>query len=451
MFCTLCLSANLANADEVRGGWVTAWNKGLFTQSEADATIAAAKKSGLNTLFVQVRKVGDAYYDSSIEPRGDNIAPGFDPLAYMIEKGHANGIQIHAWVNVCRVWREKTLPTDPSHMVNRHPEWLSKEYDGNAHAEDGMFMDPGVPDAREYTADLISDIAKRYDLDGIHLDYIRYSGAEWGYSDIALARYQAETGTTGKPKPDDPSWVSWRMGQVTELVKLIRSRVHAAKPDLTITAASIAWGDCKPTFTDNSACKRTCQNWSGWLNDGLIDAAVPMNYRRESKADMAAQFRLWLKAFAKWDNGKPTYVGVDLHNNSTSNILRQIAAVRKTGLQGYVLFSFNDFPVRDSIVAALAKQPHEPNNIDLECSTSAQFFGKGIRCAQANQLGMAKVCLKKAIELDPNYTEAHFRLGRVYLREKNYTSAKQEFEATLKLDPSHASAKEELDGITFRE
>ncbi|MEN6357942.1 MAG: family 10 glycosylhydrolase [Armatimonadota bacterium] len=449
MLCMLCLSANLTNADEVRGGWVTAWNKGLFTPSEADATIAAAKKAGLNTLFVQVRKVGDAYYESSIEPRGDNIVPGFDPLAYMIEKGHANGIRIHAWVNVCRVWREKTLPADISHIVTRYPEWLSREYDGSSHAEDGMFMDPGVPDAREYTASLIADIAKRYDLDGIHLDYIRYPDSKWGYSDIALARYKAETGVSDKPEPGDSDWVCWRMKQVTELVKLIRSRVHAVKPNVTITAATIAWGDCKPTFTDNAACKRTCQDWCGWLAGGLIDAAVPMNYRRESKADMAAQFRLWLKGFAKWGGGKPTYVGIDLHNNSTSNILRQIAAVRKAGLQGYVLFSFNDFPVRDSIVAALAKQPGASSNV--ECSTSAQFFDKGIHCAEANQLGMAKVYLKKAIELDPNYIEAHFRLGRVYLREKNYTMAQQEFEATLQLDPSHAGAKSELDGLAFRE
>ncbi|MCE5322793.1 family 10 glycosylhydrolase [bacterium] len=443
----LCLSANSTSADEFRGGWVTAWNKGLFTPSEADATIAAAKKAGLNTLFVQVRKVGDAYYDSSIEPRGENIAPGFDPLAYMVEKGHANGIRIHAWVNVCRVWREKTLPTDPSHIVNRHPDWLNKEYDGNMHADDGMFMDPGVPDAREYTADLIADIAKRYDLDGIHLDYIRYSGTAWGYSDIALARYKAENGTQCRPKPDDPKWLRWRMDQVTELVSVIRSRVHAVKPNLTITAATIAWGDCMPTFTDNAACKRTCQNWCNWLNGGLIDAAVPMNYRRENKADMAAQFRLWLKGFAKWGNGRPTYVGVDLHNNSTSNILRQIAAVRKAGLQGYVLFSFNDFPVRDAIVAALAKQSGVSSN--EECSTSAGFFDKGIRCAEANQLGMAKVYLKKSIEMDQNNAEAHFRLGRVYLREKNYTMAKQEFDTTLTLDPSHEGAKVELESIAL--
>lgn len=444
MFCMLCVSANSSNADEVRGGWVTAWNSGLFTQSQADATISAAKKAGLNTLFVQVRKVGDAYYESSIEPRGDKIAPGFDPLAYMVEKGHANGIRIHAWVNVCRVWREKTLPADPSHIVNRHPDWLNKEYDGNMHADDGMFMDPGVPDAREYTADLIADIAKCYDLDGIHLDYIRYSGTAWGYSDIALARYQAETGTTGRPKPENPNWLRWRMEQVTELVRLIRSSVHGVKPNLKITAATIAWGDCMPIFTDNAACKRTCQNWHDWLTDGLIDAAVPMNYRRENNPSSAAQFRLWLKGFAKWGNGRPTYVGVDLHNNSTSNILRQISAVRKAGLQGYVLFSFNDFPVRDSIVEALAKQSGY-----TECSTSEQMFDKAIRCAEANQLGMAKVYLKKAIELDPNNTEAHFRLGRVYLREKNYTMAQQEFEKTLKLDASHEGAKSELEAIAL--
>lgn len=442
------MSAQTLPADELRGGWVTAWNKGLFTQSQADATISDAKRAGLNALLVQVRKVGDAYYESSIEPRGDNLASGFDPLAYMVKTGHSSGIQVHAWVNICRIWREKEPPIDPKHIVNRHPEWLNVDYGGHSRASDGMFLDPGVPEAREYTASLVADIAKRYDIDGIHLDYIRYPGKEWGYSPTALARYRAETGASGKPKPEDRKWLRWRAEKVTEMLGLIRKRVRAVKPNVVISAATVTWGDCCPSFSENLACKLTCQDWNDWLDTGLLDANVPMNYRSESSSKSAAQFRAWLNGFKKWNGGRPTYVGLDVHNNNSAGIVRQIEAVRKAGLQGYVLFSFNESALRNATVAALAKQhPNTGNAGSIEVIASRQMFDKGVRCAMANQLGMAEVYFKKAVELEPGYIEAHFRLGRVYLRERNYASAKEEFEAVLKLDPTHSGAKAELDAM----
>ncbi|MHB9035209.1 MAG: glycoside hydrolase family 10 protein [Armatimonadota bacterium] len=436
-----------ATTDELRGGWVTAWNKGLFTQSEADATIAAAKQAGLNALFVQVRKVGDAYYESSMEPRGDNIAPGFDPLAYMVRRGHASGIQIHAWVNVCRIWRVKEPPADPAHMVNRHPEWLNKDYNGNSHASDGMFMDPGVPEAREYVASLIADIAKRYDVDGIHLDYIRYPGKQWGYSSAALACYRENTGISRKPKPDDQKWLCWRTARVTDMLKLIRERVHAVRSRAVISAATIAWGDCRPTFGANLTCQLTCQNWDNWLDTGLLDANVPMNYRSENSGKSAAQFRIWLKGFKRWNGGRPTYVGLDVHNNNPSGIVRQISAVRSAGLQGYVLFSFNESTLRDSVVAALARQSPSERYDSFTNLASRQMFDKGVRYAAANQLGLAEVHLKKAVELDPDFADAHFRLGRVYLREHKLARARECFETALTIDPSHAYAKAELDAM----
>ncbi|HOK55146.1 MAG TPA: family 10 glycosylhydrolase, partial [Armatimonadota bacterium] len=84
---------------EFRGAWVTAWSNGFLTPEEADETIRLAKEANLNALFIQVRKVGDAYYKSSFEPRAKNIEnlPDYDPLAYVIEKAHAEGLEVHAW------------------------------------------------------------------------------------------------------------------------------------------------------------------------------------------------------------------------------------------------------------------------------------------------------------------------------------------------------------------
>jgi tetratricopeptide (TPR) repeat protein len=222
--------------------------------------------------------------------------------------------------------------------------------------------------------------------------------------------------------------------------------VHEVKPKVVISAATIAWGDCKPTFGENLTCKLTCQNWDNWLDDGLLDANIPMNYRSESSGKSSAQFRNWLKGFRRWNGGRPTYVGLDMHNNSPSGIMRQIAAVRKAGLEGYVLFSFNQFPLRDSMVAALAKR--NGDQVDqFEGLVSEEMFAKGVRYAAGNQLGMAKVYLKKAVELDPNYVEAQYRLGRVYLRERNREQARECFETALRIDPTHEGAKAELDAL----
>ncbi|MCX6345585.1 MAG: family 10 glycosylhydrolase [Armatimonadetes bacterium] len=355
LFAVLLVIGATAHADEVRGAWVSAWSKGYLTPAEADATIAAAKKAKINTLFIQVRKTADAYYNSQIEPKAPNLAADYDPLAYVIEKAHAQGIKVHAWVNVCRVWIGKALPDGPDHLVNKHPEWLNKDSTGANKAADGMFIDPGVPEARDYVVSVISDIAARYAIDGIHLDYIRYPGKDWGYSEEALARYRIESGTTGKPSAGDPKWCEWRREQVTELVTEIRSSVLKARPKIQITAATIAWKDCAPNFAACGPHYLVYQDWCEWLSQGLLDANVPMNYRNDSSSKDAAQFRAWLNGFTRWNAGKPTYVGIDIYHNSAKGIVNQIKAIRKYGLQGFSLFSFNDLPERTAIVAALSK------------------------------------------------------------------------------------------------
>lgn len=349
----ISLMSTAAQAEQLRGGWVTAWDNGLFTAEQIDSTLAAAKQANLNALFVQVRKVGDAYYDSKIEPRGNNIAPDFDPLAYIIPRAHLMGIQIHAWVNVCRVWRSQVMPADPAHIVNAHQDWLNKTNTGQTYATEGVYLDPGVPAAREYTAALIEDIAKRYDLDGIHLDYIRYPGREWGYSDAALASYYAETNTSKKPGMDDDKWVQWKRDQVTVLAKMIHDRVHAAKPKIVVSAATIAWGVCKGDYCDTLPYSKVSQDWKKWLGEDIIDANVPMNYKAESNPKNAKEFREWLSGFKKWNGGKSVYVGIDIHSNSGEGVLSQINAIRKSGLDGYVLFSFNPSTRRDAVLKAM--------------------------------------------------------------------------------------------------
>lgn len=444
---TALLIATAAQAQEFRGAWVTAWAPGYFTPQQCDATVAAAKSVGIDALFIQVRKNADAYYESALEPRAADIAPGFDPLAYIVDKAHKQGIQIHAWINTYRVWTAKDRPTDPTHVVNAHPEWLNKSSDGQSRASEGLYIDPGVPQAREHIAEVVTDIAKRYDIDGIHLDYIRYPGSAWGYSGAALSRYYAETGASGKPAPTDAKWLQWRRDQVTRLVSMISRQVRAVKPNILLSAATIPWGDCPADYRSSSPYAVVCQDWKQWLVDGLLDANVPMNYKTESSARAAKQFRNWLDGFKRWDGGRKVYVGIDVNSNDLTGIRQQMEAVRKAGLGGVVWFSFNATQRRAQLVKALGNGIREPVVAESGDSAARDEFDLGIRHATANQLGTAIVHLKKAIDLDPEFAEAYFRLGRCYLRERNSAKAEEFFKKTLELDPSHEGAKNELQAL----
>ena len=330
----------------VRGAWITGFGSGYLTPAEVDRTIAAAKAAKLNLLIVEVRKSADAYYRSDMEPLALGVAPGFDPLADLLEKAHAEGIKVHAWVSVYRVWRGNSHPTDPRHLANRHPEWLCLSREGVVNAPDGIFVDPGVPEAVNYTVKVVADIVRSYNIDGLHLDFVRYPDRRWGYSQAALARYRGETRVEGTPSPDDALWQQWRREQVTNSVRTIRRVVERLKPGLPISAATIAYGDCSTEFADTFAYKYLGQDWWRWLSEDLLDANMPMNYRDARRPESLQQFRDWLPAFRKWGAGKPVFVGLAAYMNDSDSLTEQIEEVRRHDMDGFVVFCFNESGIR---------------------------------------------------------------------------------------------------------
>lgn len=452
----LCLAAALTAmlagscaAAELRGAWVTSWDNGFFTPDQVDATIAAAKQAGLNALFIEVRKFADAYYDSKIEPLGSGVPKGFDPLAYTIEKAHAEGMQVHAWVVVYRAWcGAKPGPKDPNHIINKHPDWVMLSKDGKNWAGEGIYLDPGVPEAREYIVSVFEDIAKRYNVDGIQYDYVRYPGRDWGYSSSALRRYYAETGATTKPATDDPKWLAWKRDQVTALVKLAHDRIKAANPNIVISASTICYGSCPDDFTRSSAYAHVCQDWKKWMEEGLIDVNIPMNYKPETTDAMKALFRKWTDNSGKWRGKGIVYQGIDANNQSAADMFRQIQYCRKVGQAGFVLFEFNADKHRDALApklgALLGPAPRLPVNEPSDRAQARRLYDEGIDLAVKWRLSEAEAKFKKAIELYPNYADAYFRLGRCYLKEQNYSAAKAMFSKTLEIDPSYEAASKEL-------
>lgn len=339
---------------EVRGAWVTSWQSGFMTPDQVDATVAAAKKAGLNALFIEVRKSADAYYDSKLEPRAKEIHAGFDPLAYTIKKAHAEGIQVHAWVVVYRAWSgAKTGPTDPEQIVNKHPDWVMLSNTGKNWGDEGIYLDPGVPEARDFIVSVFEDIAKRYNVDGIQYDYVRYPGKNWGYSEAALKHYYADTGATAKPVPDDPKWLQWRRDQVSALVKLSHDKIKAANPRIQISASTICYGKYSNDWEKTDAYGDVLQDWYQWMREGWIDINIPMNYRSEKDPAAAQSFRNWVNGSEQWNGGRLVYQGIYCASNSVDDVLKQADAARKAGQEGFVLFAFNAGRRRSAMVDAL--------------------------------------------------------------------------------------------------
>jgi uncharacterized lipoprotein YddW (UPF0748 family) len=290
-------SEPLPKLPAIRGIWVDGFNEGIKTRDEVDTLIARAQKGKLNAIFAQVRKRGDAYYASRYEPRAkDNRDFTFDPLAYLIERAHAvtPRISVHAWINMGAVGP----PNDPNHLLAKHPEYRSLSDTGADYDDEAVKIDPGVPGAADWTFRVYMDVVRRYDVDGIHFDFVRYGGAHWGYAPEAIARFQRRNGTTTLPRFDEPIWQQWRRDQITALVRKVYVNAAAVKPHVVVSAATIAWGDAPKTREDwirSSAYSTVFQDWRGWLEEGILDMACPMTYfRARTNRTFQENWRTWL-------------------------------------------------------------------------------------------------------------------------------------------------------------
>jgi uncharacterized lipoprotein YddW (UPF0748 family) len=301
----------------VRAIWVV--RTSLAGPGEPARIVAAAGDLGANTLFVQVVGRGDAWYASSLLPRAEGLpAHAGDPLQALVAAARAAGISVHAWVNVALVWSSPDPPVDPTHVVNAHPEWIMRLPGDRSFAEvpmdslhawwvEGLFAETGHPGYRRHLRAVVAELLDGYDLDGIHLDYIRRPILDGGYDAATLGAFLQER---GEGREDllpawqerlDPTQYRWpdysdsvkvevhrawnvaRRDAVTGIVREIRAEVDRAtsrdsRPRL-LSAAVIPEPD--------RARRRFAQDWPRWIDEDLLDVAVLMCYGRGREAALA--------------------------------------------------------------------------------------------------------------------------------------------------------------------
>jgi uncharacterized lipoprotein YddW (UPF0748 family) len=297
----------------LKAAWAHLFSDDLKTQAGLDRVLDDAASSGLNAVFVQVVRRHDAYYRSEVLPPTPDPAldPGFDVLAAAVAGGRARGLQVHAWFTVATAWHEsyRGLNLPAGHVTREHgpgtaDPWMTVSASGTQSRE---YFDIGLTELQDHVAGVVADIAGRYDVDGVHLDYVRYDGAQWGYHPRALERFRAETGHQGTPAASDPGWTAWKREQSRTIVERARGALAGARPGALLSAAVIAQ-QAGPSaspggFSGTRAYADYAQDWAAWVSDGLVDLAVPMVYMREAVAEHAGWFRQWLAFASELDQG----------------------------------------------------------------------------------------------------------------------------------------------------
>lgn len=289
---------------EFRATWVITWEH-ISAGKPAEQNKALVRKildhhqqANMNAVLWQCRQSGTAYYNSSYEPWGYYAGygnPGYDPLAYAVEEGHKRGMEVHAWFNVFQA--SSTQPGAPAAV---HPEWICRDRDGNPMTS-SICLSPGLAAVREYTITVAMEIVRNYDIDGLHLDYVRWNeysspmislkkpGAEESLLDGMITEAQLETlhenassrylydiehpYSAGVPQGFS-SWEEWWRWSVTEFVRTLHDSIQAVKPWVRLSAAALGrynWGPWQG-FGD------VYQDAALWFNEGYVDQLAPMHY-----------------------------------------------------------------------------------------------------------------------------------------------------------------------------
>ena len=331
------------------------------------------KNIGCNTVIVQVRPSCDACYPSSKEPwcqyltgtQGSPPIPYYDPLEFMIEETHKRNMEFHAWFNPFRALVNcKANPNPSNHVTKKHKDWI-------INYGDKAYLDPGIPEVRDYVNDVIMDVVKRYDIDAIHLDdyFYPYRIGKINFGDKkSYLKY-------GKGIDKD----TWRRENVNKFIKELSVDMKKEKPYLKFGISPFGvWRNKSKDTLQGSETRagQTCYDdlyadVITWLKNGWIDYLMPQLYW--SHKNKAASFTVLLPWWQSHCYNRQIFYGLGAYQVSNSKsdfdlneLLQQIKDIRKntknTGFSFYSAISLDKLgkPIKDSLNNSYTKYPAFP-------------------------------------------------------------------------------------------
>ncbi len=360
---------------EFRGMWVTRfdWTSGTAPADPAkiDEIVGNAAYAGINAIFFQVRANGDAYYAPGLEPWAKRVSgvygqapsPAWDPLAYFISKAHAQGIQLHAYLNIYPVWDD----CDEAPNANVWPRplyWglrdahgvtagklhgLQWTQSGDVHCSGYVRAAPSSAYFDDHLLAVVSDLVTRYDIDGIHLDHIRYGGNTTSCDPVS----QAASGVScfSAAPSGYASYQDWQRAQVNGTVSKLYH--HAVNLDPSVMVSAAVW----PVYVDywgwgaSEGYHDYFQDSKSWILDDYIDMISPMIYPGSVNCPDDSFFNQsrWTTLahnFNQSSGGRFVTPGIGTAYCSFSEISARISAARNAGTAGHALFSYSGLKSR---------------------------------------------------------------------------------------------------------
>lgn len=318
---------------EVRAVWVD--RPALLAGPDAVRSLLdRLAKLGVNLIFPEMVWRSAAAFPSEIAPRDPEYWRwgDVDPLAFITAEAHARGIQVAPWVWVFAAGYYHEFGP----LLKEHPDWAELSRDGSPFSptEWGTaWLNISLPQVRTYLQHLLLEIVTKYDVDGIHFDYIRFneeSHAPFGYSPATLQRFAEETGLDAQTlTPGSPAasrWDEWREQLITSFLQETVEKLRQVRPSLLISAAVVP---------DPQAARReTHQNWPLWLKQGWLDFVATMNYT-------AFPGEFWSRTRLAQEAAGPAKVlpGLGIWLVTPERMLDEIASARELLSPGVVLFA----------------------------------------------------------------------------------------------------------------
>ena len=338
---------------EIRAAWITTiggldWPASKATSAygikrqkdELCRQLDILKEANFNTVLFQTRLRGDVVYPSLYETFAESLAgetgrnPGYDPLKFAIEECHKRGLELHAWIVCIPIGNDRQVKLlGKSSVVKKNPDMC-------IHFKKAWYLDPGNPNTAGYLSAIAKEITTCYDIDGIHLDYIRYPEDGENFPDNKTFRKY------GKGK--DIS--QWRRDNITAIVRRIYNEVKSIKPWVKVSSSPVGkYNDTRRYSSKGwNAYSAVYQDVKLWLKTGIQDVIFPMMYFRDN------QFYPFALDWQENKHGRWVVPGLGIyflkyknHEWDINEIMRQIYFTRRNKLDGQAFFR-NEFLMKNT-------------------------------------------------------------------------------------------------------
>jgi len=287
--------------------------------------------AGFNMIIPNMLWGGLAHYASDVLPRSRTFDEHGDQIAQCVEACRKHGLEVHVWkVN----WN---LSNAPREFVSKMRDAGRTQVTNAGEAQD--WLCPSHPENQTLELESMLEVARKYEVDGLHFDYIRYPGEMCCYCDGCRERFQAQTGVEVGKWPEDchsgslkKSYRDWRCEQITRLVAAVHREAKKIKPGIKISAAVFSsYPDCRTSVG---------QDWVAWVEAGYLDFLCPMDY---TEGDMT--FNSLVSNQLRLVGGRvPMYPGIGATASrsqlTADRVAGQIDIARKLGAQGFTIFNY---------------------------------------------------------------------------------------------------------------